>query len=118
MYSSGHLGFSNLVLTLIGQLPWLAIAVVAAIVFFRGEKTIPVIVQAISACGVATMVILRELLWMLVRWLNGGWELMGYVSRGIGFLVFVLLCVFAGAYIVEKFKKKKKDAAGFPVAPG
>jgi len=97
----------NFLTTMIGQIPWLAIACVGAWGLYRGAKTLPLILQVLGALGLSATVIAHPIIINILLWMDAPNDLLKAAGIIMTFLTFVMLCVFATGFIMEKLKKNK-----------
>ena len=91
-------------------LPWIAIALVAALALRKRTDSRTLLLQA---GGAAAMFVLAMAQWVIVelimKGLNASAKLIQAGNYVFGFLLFVALCTFAAGYCVERFARRKPE---------
>lgn len=97
-----------LILTFCGDLPWVAVALMAALALRRRKDSTPLMLQAL---GAAAGFILGIGQWVLVdlilKGLNAAPSLITASRNIFGFLLFLALATFALGYCAERFTQRK-----------
>jgi hypothetical protein len=107
---------SDLLVTIIVYMPWLVMAAVATFIYLKRNNSKLILLQAAGAAG---MFVLPLVQWVitLVMWMIGFSTDLYYAENIIyRFMLFMMLCVFAAGFCLEKLGKRT-EVAGFPVQP-
>jgi hypothetical protein len=106
---------TDLIVTVIVSVPWLVLAGVAAFVYFKRKGSRMVLVQAAGAAGMFVLPLFQWLLVLVMSMIGFSYDIMNAERIIYRFMLFVMLCVFAAGYALERWKKR--ELPGFPVQP-
>ncbi|HVX84838.1 MAG TPA: hypothetical protein VH253_08490 [Phycisphaerae bacterium] len=104
-----------LITTIAWNLPWLIVAIVAAVAFLRHKHAprVPLVIQIAGSLGTFLVALLRWLVVWLLYLAGAPYTYTDDAYTIFSFLAFLTMLIFAIGYAWEKLGKRK-DLAGLP----
>jgi hypothetical protein len=87
-------------------LPWVFIALMAALAFRKTPDNRYLMLQTLGAAGMFVLAIAQFLVNFLLAWLNAPSSARTATAYIFGFLLFLSLTLFAIGYCLERFKRR------------
>jgi len=100
-----------------GSLPWVFVALMAALALRKTPDNRFLILQALGASGMFVLAISQFLVNFLLAWMNAPVSVRNPTSYIFGFLLFVALATFAAGYCLERFKRRNGQPVQVTATP-
>jgi hypothetical protein len=110
--------FWTLVVWVFNNLPWLVIALAAAMALSKRRKSLPLMLQVLGAAGLFLLAAARWLVFWLLGLMGVSYDVLRVFIIIFNFLFVVLFLLFTAGYCWEKFRQWREppaSATAFPV---
>jgi hypothetical protein len=102
--------------TFVTVLPWLAMSLMAMYIYSKRKESKLLLVQAAGAAGMFALPLGQGIIYPILGSISISDDLLNAERIIYRFMLFVMLCVFAIGYCLERFTKRT-EVDGFPVQP-
>ena len=87
------------------NIPWLLMALAAAMAYMKQKKSIPLMLETLGALACFLVAALRWVVLQLMEWGGASWEVVSPAISVFNFLAVVALLIFAAGFCWEKFQQ-------------